>query len=100
MTTKQDIQQYRGAIIAEQQLFNDDRLTLLYQFKFIKVYSESTTRRPDDTYEYRISNTGAKVFDEIYNQITEQIAAEDNDNSYWNSLGDEELHNIDNMMDA
>ncbi|CAL9010971.1 unnamed protein product [Prunus brigantina] len=100
MPTKQDIQQYRGAIIAEQQLFNDDRLTLLYQSKFIKVYSEPTARRPDDIYEYRISITGAKVFDEIYNQIAEQIAAEDNDNSYWNSLGEEELHNIDNMMDA
>ncbi|CAB4274837.1 unnamed protein product [Prunus armeniaca] len=73
MPTKQDIQQYRGAIIAEQQLFNDDRLTILYQSKFIKVYSESTARRPDDIYEYRISTSGAKVFDKIYNQIAEQI---------------------------
>ncbi|CAL2227942.1 unnamed protein product [Prunus armeniaca] len=100
MPSKQDIQQYRGAIIAEQQLFNDDCLALLYQSKFIKVYSESTFRRPDDIYEYRISTTGAKVFDEIYNQIAEQITTEDNDNSYWNSLGEEELHHIDNMMDA
>ncbi|CAL9011950.1 unnamed protein product [Prunus brigantina] len=100
MPTEQDIQQYRGAIIAEQQLFNDDRLTLLYQSKFIKMYSESTARRLDDIYEYRISIAGAKVFDKIYNQITEQITAEDSDNSYWNSLGDEELHNINNMMDA
>ena len=37
--TKQDIQQYREAIIAEQQLFNDDRLNLLHQSNFLKIYS-------------------------------------------------------------
>lgn len=48
----------------------------------IKIYSETTSRRLDNTYEFMICKIGAKYFDEIYNQIVEQIEAKDNDNSY------------------
>ena len=80
-------------------MFNDDRLNLLHQSNFIKIYLETTSKRPYDTYEFRISKTWEKVLDEIYNHIAKKIEAEDN-NSYWNSLGEEELHNIDNMLEA
>ena len=115
LPTLADIQQFRGVqIVQHEELWNDSHLFMIFQDKYLTIYSARQTQRPlnfiigGPTPKIRLARKSLaeqaqKVVSEEYSKPLPDPAVEDaaeDDSDYWNNLDEVELHNIQNMMEA